>query len=455
MKRGPALVADETRDFLPALLALQNSPPSPLPRAFLYLLLALCAAVAVFCVWGRLDIVAVASGKLVPHTYVKIVQSAEGGRLQDILVKEGDHVGGGQVLLRMDANIFQADTNILSADRARLRLQLQRIDAELAGTTFVPSAGAATAALDAQILAQYQSHRRAFDDARATELAARNKARQELAGAVQIKHKLAALLPTYQQEEAALDKLAAKHLAATLELVERRRKRIEVEQDLQAQTSAIDSARASVEQADKRLAQITSHYHEQLNNERVETQAQFDKAEQELAKQQHRNTLLELKAPQAGIVKDLATHTLGAVVSPGTILMSLVPSDETLQAEVMVRNEDIGFVHVEQGVKLKLAAYPFQKYGTIDGEVTYVGADATDSGNQPVDETHADNSRSPGTGYKVVVALAAQTLTHHRHRYSLTPGMQVTAEFNQGTRTVLNYLLSPVMTTLAEAARER
>ena len=144
-------------------------------------------------------------------------------------------------------------------------------------------------------------------------------------------------------------------------VLERERDRIEKEGDLKTQAFAVESLKASIAQSQKRLAQITSNYKQQLHNERVEAQGQLDKLQQEVAKQRHKQTLLELKAPQAGIVKDVATHTIGSVVSPGTILLTLVPKDEPLQAEVMINNDDVGFVREGQSVKVKLAAYPFQK----------------------------------------------------------------------------------------------
>lgn len=130
--------------------------------------------------------------------------------------------------------------------------------------------------------------------------------------------------------------------------------------------------------SERRLSQIRSDYRQTLEAERVGTFAECQKLEQEWAKQSHRNSLLELKAPQAGIIKDLATHTPGTVVSPGTVLMTLVPNNEALQAEVWVKNSDAGFVYEGQKVKVKLSAYPFQKYGMVDGKVLHVSADATD-----------------------------------------------------------------------------
>jgi hemolysin D len=145
------------------------------------------------------------------------------------------------------------------------------------------------------------------------------------------------------------------------------------------------------------------------------------------------------------VVKDLATHTIGTVTSPGTILMTLVPKDEILRAEVWVKNDDIGFVRERQAARIKLAAFTFQKYGMLDGEVAHVGADA--SAEQPKD--------AAPLAYRTLVNLNSQVLETNGQKHRLSPGMQVSAEIHLGTRTVLEYLLSPVSKAFQEAGRER
>ena len=193
-----------------------------------------------------------------------------------------------------------------------------------------------------------------------------------------------------------------------------------------------------------------------MQTERVEAASQVEKLGQELAKQQHRHGLLELKAPQGGIVKDLATHTAGTVVSPGTVLMSLVPQNEALHAEVWVSNQDVGFVRAHQPVKLKLQTFQFQKYGMLDASVQQVSADASDGTKAQESGNPAEQAR-PGNGlvYRTLIALKSQHLEADGLPYALTPGMQVQAEIKLGTRTVLEYLLSPVTKAFHEAARER
>jgi len=441
-------------DFSPPLLRLQEAAPNPLGRRVLWTLLILLAALLLWAVLGRLDIVAVAEGKLIPESYVKIVQPAESGIVKDILVREGQSVKAGQVLMRMDMLVSEADTKSIDADYQRKRLALRRIQAELSGTPFKTEASDPIE-LAQEINAQYRANRTSFEAALAEERSRLSKAKQELAAAQQIKQKLEDTLPHYREQDKAYEKLVKDGFAGSLMGSDKRRERVEKEQELQTQAFVIESARASMLQSEKKLAQIDSDYRRQLHAERNEIQGQFDKLAQEVTKQAHKQDLLELKASQDGVVKDLATHTTGTVVQPGTVLLTLVPQDEILRAEVWVSNEDIGFVRQGQPVKLKFAAFPFQKYGMVEGLVEHVSADASDN-NTGNGNTQTDPARkNQPLVYKALVALNQMNLAMDGERFLLSAGMQTNAEIRLGDRTVMEYLLSPVRKAWHEAGRER
>lgn len=438
--------------FHPPLIRLQQTAPHPQGRRVLWALLALLAFLLVWALLGRLDIVAVADGKLVPASYLKIVQPSEAGIVKEILVHEGERVHAGQVLMRMDALITDADLEAITIEHTRKRLALVRIDSELSSRPFQPDFQAPRA-LMREISAQYQANRDAFAAALAEERSRLGKAEQELAAARQQKARLVAVLPYYQEQDKAYEKLVKDGFAGSLMGSDKRRERIEKEQELATQEHLIASAQASIEQSQKRLRQIEADYLRQLHAERNEAQSQLDKLAGELEKQQHRHALMELKAPQDGVIKDLATHTAGTVVQPGTVLASLVPQEERPKVEVWVSNEDIGFVRPGQPVKLKFAAYPFQKYGMGHGTVEHVSADA-----QTEEEARDKGLAANGQRllrYKALVALHSNALEMEGHHYSLSVGMQTTAEILLGDRTVAEYLLSPVQKAWHEAGRER
>lgn len=298
--------------------------------------------------------------------------------------------------------------------------------------------------------------RAALEAALAEERAKLEKARREMAAAQQVKAKLADTLPHYRTQDAAFEKLSKDGFAGPLMASDKRRERIEKEQEFATQEHVIESARASVAQSEKRLAQIVADNRRQLFAERNEIQGQVDKLMQERDKQAHREGLLELKASQAGVVKDIATHTAGTVVQPGTVLLTLVPQDDILRAEVWVSNQDIGFVRQGQPVKVKLAAFPFQKYGMVEGTVEHVSADAADGNPQGQQSGAAEKgARAAPLTYRALVALKSMQLEQDGERLALTAGMQTTAEILLGQRSVLEYLLSPVQRAWHEAGRER
>lgn len=439
-------------DFAPALLRTQHQPPAPLPRVMLYLLLALFAIALLWAVVGRLDIVAVAPGKLVPQSFLKIVQPAEAGIVRDILVREGESVQEGQVLIRMDTRLAGADLRAIEREVRVKALQLQRIDAELRGHPMRRLPGADTV-LFAEVEAQFLARRRAQTDTLEAERAQLSKVRHDLKVAQEIEGKLKQTLPIYQAQAEGWERLAKEGFAGKLLAMDRQRQYLENAQDLKAQGHAIAGLDAAIAQTEKRIAQLHSGYLQQLQAERADIAAQYHRAQQEYDKQQHRSGLQELRAPQAGIVKDLATHTPGTVVAPGTVLMTLVPRDEPVQAEVWVANADAGFVAPEQKAWIKIDAYPFQKYGLIEGVIRQVSADSSEAAavgapvkNQPL---------SMPLYYRVLVALDSTHLERDGRSHPLLPGMQVSAEIHLGTRSVLEYLLSPIQKVAQEAGRER
>lgn len=436
--------------FHPPLIRLQQQAPSPIGRRVLWCLLGLLVFLLVWASVGRLDIVAVAEGKLVPQDYLKIVQPSEAGIVSAILVREGQQVQKDQVLMRMDALTTDADLSALTTERWRKRLALRRMDAELEERPLKTQADDPPP-LAQEATAQQLANQAALNTALAEERSRMLKAQQELAAAQQQSQRLQAVMPHFQAQETAYVQLADQGFTGQLMVSDKRRERIEKEQELATQQHVIASARASIDQSVKKLEQIGAQYRQRLHTERAEAQSQLARLDADWQKQQHRRALMELRAPHEGIVKELATHTVGTVVQPGTVLATLVPQQTPLKVEVWISNDDVGFVRPGQPVKLKLAAYPFQKYGMAHGEVQWVNADAqTDEPGR----TAADGAATPPR-YKATVSLREPALLRDEHRHELTAGMQAQAEILLGQRTVLQYLLSPVQRAWHEAGRER
>ena len=443
-------LAPDAAEFAPRLLAIQESPLPKLPQAIFYTVGILLVILLAWAIFAKVDIVAVAEGKLVPATFTKIVQPAEAGVISEILVQEGDRVEKGQILIRLDPTVAGADSRSLASELALKRLTLRRVDAELAGQSLAIKDGDDPAMM-AQVQAQANAHRQAFTDSLAQEVATRERARNELRSSQETLTKLKTTLPGYQQSALAHSKLVAEGFLSPIAGNDKEREAIEKSQDLKAQAATVQGLLSTITAQDKKMAGLASTFRSQLLIERTEAMGQLAKLEQDTEKMGYKAGLLALKAPQAGIVKDVATTSKGAVVQPGMVLLTLVPRGESLLAEVQVKNEDVGFVRIGQNVRLKVAAYPFQKYGLIEGRIQTLASDAQVGNN--------NTGQTAPQGYKALVRLDTQFLESVRgevgQRMGLEAGMQVAAEIHQGRRTIMEYLLSPVQKVAGEAGRER
>jgi HlyD family secretion protein len=377
-----AALSPEALDFAAGLLAIQERPPQRLPRVLLLLCVALVGLLLLWASLAKLDIIAIAEGRLVPLSFTKVVQPADAGVVSEILVKDGDLVAEGQVLLRMDPRLARADTQAFGTEVALRRLTLRFIDAELADR---PARAAPSDRMDlfAQLDGRFRAQRQAHQDAVAQEHEAQNKARAELAAAQQVLEKLARTVPVYQQSAQAYQRLVKEGFVGELAALDKSREALEKEKDLDTQAANVASLQAAIAQGDRRIAALRSQYRSQLATERGETAALLNRSDQELEKSSVKAGMLEIKAPYAGVVKDLAVTAKGAVVAAGSVLLSVVPINEPLQAEVLLKNEDVGFVAQGQEARIKVAAYPFQKYGLLESRVKLVSADSADPKQAP------------------------------------------------------------------------
>lgn len=440
----------KSQDFSPKLLSVWREPPSPMPRAMLATLLFLLLGLLFWALFGRLDIVARADGTLVPINRVQIVQPFEGGRVADILVREGQRVLAGQTLMQMDTRISEVETGEMARELVVVNLQLRRIHAELQGEEFTSNSSDDPDILH-QVREQLIANREAYTDAVTEQRAALNRTQAELAGAREVWEKLQDILPIFKRSETAYTELADNGSIAALDVLDRRRERLETERDLELQREHIVALEGQLEEIKARLQRLNSEYRQGLFRERNELQERKAKLESELDAREYRNQLSALVAPRGGIVKNLATHTEGYVVPSGTVLMSITPTDEPLQAEVYVQNQDVGFVRPGQVARLKLAAYPFQRFGTVDGQVELVSSDSNRN-----DEKNGESSNSQmQSAYQAILTPSEQHVEKDGERLELRPGMAVVAEIKLGERSVMEYLLSPIRQTLDYAGKER
>jgi len=439
---------DAELDFLPAALEIQQSPPSPAGRAILWTLIALLAFALLWSALGHVEIIAVAPGKIVPSSRVKVIQPVAIGRVRAIHVTDGQSVSAGEPLIELDPTLADADSARLRGAVHASELELARLRA-FAGWLATgrrasldkSAAGNSQAttelqnALLEQQIAEHRSKIASIDQSL-------ERRRADAQATEQVLEKLRRTLPLVTQRAQSLQKLSESNLVSRNSYLELEQQRIEAEQDLNAQDAQLRSIRAAIEElGEQRNAQIAETRRTTLTSiEEIETrlagQSQEAVKADEVAGQQ------VLTAPVDGVVQQLNVHTIGGVVTPAEALMVIVPKTLLLEVEARIQNKDIGFVREGQQATLKIEAFPFTRYGTIAGSVVNVSRDAI-----------ADEKL--GLFYVARVRLSQRELRVEGVDIPLSPGMAVSTEVVTGRRRLLEYFLSPVMQSVSETARER
>lgn len=456
---GPQRHADEAA-FLPAALSLQETPVHPAPRRAMWVVIALFAAAIAWSILGQVDIVAVASGRIVVSQRSKLVQPLETSVVRAIHVQDGQRVHAGQLLVELDATAPSADTASAAEQLATARGELQRSAALLralaSGAAPVLDAGAVEArALEAPALdtprgdplpadtaALLRSEwsdiaaRRARLDAEAARRAA------ELVTHQQQLARLEATAPLVRQREADVVSLAAQGFIAGHAGQDRARERIELERDIATQGARIAEAQAALAESRRAADAYVAETRRTLTDRAAQARLRATQLTQEVRKTARRQALTRLSAPVAGTVQQLAAHTVGGVATEAQVLMVIVPDDGALTAEVVVENKDIGFVRAGQAAAVKLETFNFTRYGTVPARVSWVSADAV-------------NDEKRGAIFPATLELQVRDIDVDGKRIALAPGMSLTAEIKTGRRRVIEYLLQPVQQRAGESLHER
>ncbi len=436
-----------TQSPLSAMAALVHDEPARARRAGLGALLVAFVALVGLVVFGKTERVVTTRGRIIPVGYVQVMQPAHGGSIEALLVREGSRVSAGDVVARLESAVPRAKLMASQSELEWVALALARFDSELRGVAFAPPAGVSEAArhrAEAHFDSAVRAHRLALEQ----EQRALDRLRNERRALDANELELVETLERFRAEEAAIDELLAKGYVSKLQALEKERQRISAEQQLVAVRHRRAGAADGIAQQGKRVESLRAERESFLREESEKLASNRDRLVAGVAEAEDVLAATELRAPTSGVIKDLATHTIGSVVAPGTVLATLVPDGEPLTAEVWIENQDIEHVDIGRAVKVKLDALDFRRYGVFLGRVAQVTEDATASSERPEAAGLAPGSYQ----YRALVEIEPAADGRANHRF--TAGMQLTAEIIVGERTVLAYLVSPLQKVAAEAGQE-
>ncbi|MDX7952820.1 HlyD family type I secretion periplasmic adaptor subunit [Lichenihabitans sp. Uapishka_5] len=464
------------REFLPAALEVLETPASPLRRV---LMLTVCSFVALAAAWscfGRVDIEAVAKGKIEPKGRNKVIEPLEPGRTARVFVEDGAIVHRGDALVAFDRTEAEAD-----ATQARQSLSVALADAARYGAALraaageTPGVGVPAIAWDPRVPAELQQREtetlgadiirfhetlRSFDEQAAEKRATLKRLDDQITSDT-------ALIATAQERVTMRQTLVA-HDAGT------RSSLIDAVQDHQKAEASLVADKGARGEAEAALTTLEGGRDKAVAETRADNAAKRDQAVDKadayreiLAKAEARLDRTTLLAPIDGIVQKLAVTTVGQVVTTGQDLMIIVPSEGGLEVQAFVDNADVGFIKPGQEVVVKLDAFPFTRYGTLTGTVRSIANNAIDQGEarrmQANETSLASSAASVGTNdpegqrfvFPITIALPDRVFQAGALAVPLTPGMSVTAEIKTDRQRLIDYVLSPLTQVGSEALHER
>jgi adhesin transport system membrane fusion protein len=403
-KRKPAALKRSDVPFVSEVHAAQVLDPAPAAMWAVYLLLLAIGVAIAWAAAAQIDIVAKANGRIVPDGREQIIASLEGGILRELMVREGQQVVEGQALALLDPTRFEAQQAEGHAKRGALMATLARLQAESSGKPLQFPKGLPEGAVRAE----------------ADSFEARQRALLE---AVETNRRSAGLL---QRELSLAEGMAGKGLMSEVEVMRLRRQM----NDLQLQT-----------------AERINRFRQEASGELARVRTELSLLEEQMIVRDDALKRTTLTSPVAGIVKTIRANTLGGVVAPGAPVMEVVPVGQRVLVEARIKPADIGFVKVGQPVQIKLSAYEYTIYGALQGTVQTISPDAMGDPDKAAVGSEA-------TWYRALVRAERSTLRRGNEPLAVLPGMTGTVEIRTGQRSVLAYLLRPMLRS-QEAFRER
>lgn len=411
------------------------------------MLYAVTGLVALFLLWAcfaTLEEVARGDGKVIPSSEVQVIQSLEGGIVDEFLVKQGDTVKEGQVILRMrnvqaKADLSASNQKYYGILAATIRLQAEAEGHALSFPEEVQKGSPESVKAEQDA---YDANRRQRDN---QESVLREQLTQKQSEVSELSRRISDIsnvLQLAQDERGMVAPMVERGAANKMELLQLDRQIASQRTDLNGLRLALPRSQAAVKEAQGRLDEMTSGYKAAAQKELAERTIELNTIKQTLAAYQDRSERTEIRSPVHGKVKTVRITTVGGVAKPGDAIMEIVPLEDLLVVEGRIKPSDIAFIHVGQRAIVRLSAFDFSIYGALEGQVTDISADTITN----------DKGES---FYRVRVQTKETKLEKRGKSFEIIPGMQATVDIVTGEKTVMRYIMKPFVKASTTALRER
>lgn len=419
------------------------------PRAAAALIVVIAAMIAVFVVWSRqavIEEVTRGTGKIVPAQQIQVVQSLEGGIVSEILVREGERVEKGAILVRLDETSTGARLGELAGERHARLARIARLTAEAEGkdTPEFPDELTRNAADLIQAETElFRAERDALLRQREVLRPQLEQRREELRELEEKQRKLVASRELLEKELDLTRKLSRQKAIPEIELIQLERRAVEASGELDEIGPRRKRVAAGITEYENRLASAEADFRAQAQAQLAKELGELRVIGQSITGAADRVERTVIRAPVKGVVNRIAITTIGGVIQPGAAVLEIVPLDDRLLVEARIRPQDVAFVRPGQPASIKLSAYDYTIYGSLRGEVTQVGANTI---------------TDPQTGepyYRVIAETDTVSLSYPDKQLDIIPGMVATVEIETGSKTIFDYLMKPVERVRNEALHER
>ncbi len=408
--------------------------------------------VVLFVVWAHfavLDEVTRGAGTIIPSSKTQVIQNLEGGILAAILVREGEQVNKGDILVRIDNSTSQSNFEDTQGKSQVLRAQVARLEAEIKGASSI-----AFPADLAKANPKAVSDQQALFDARQSQLQAQvavldAQARQRSQEVAEMAGKRADLerqLSISRQQQDLLRPLAAKDLVPQVEMLTADSKVAEIQGQLSSVRLAIPRLQDATQEVRKRIAELRATRQTEVSDDLTKARAELKSTQEAMQAGKDRVARTDVRSPVRGIVKQIKQNTIGGVIQPGQDIMEIVPIDDTLLVEARIRPSDVAFLHPNQKATVKITAYDYSIYGGLEANVEQISADTIQE-----KDTRGDDK----SFYRVYLRTNGNALNRNGRVLPIIPGMTASVEILTGHKSVLEYLMKPILKARHEAMRER
>ncbi len=445
---GTTQTEREDLDFArDAEAALHAAPPRTAGR-FLMVCATLFATLLVWAYWAQIDEVARGAGRVIPSSKRQIVQSLEGGIVKAILVHEGDRVEKGKTLILMDKTGFASDLGEIEAKELALQGAVARLNTEASN----PDATEAQfpEELRRKAPSVVQSEEALFAIRRSNlmnQLSVLNdrfiQKQQELAELRESRKRYQESLKIAQQEHSLKAPLAKRGIVPKTDLLKLEREIVDYKGQIATADQSIPRIEASIREAEGLVKDQKLTFRQTAQSELTSKLADLEIVRQSMTAATDRVIRTDIRSPVDGFINKLHVTTLGGVVRPGEPLVEITPFEDTLMVETRIRPSDIAFISPDQKALVKLTAYDFTIYGGLEGKVEVISSDSI------VDEVNKE------TYYTVTVKTTESVLRKGKKSLPIIPGMVATVDIITGKKSILDYLLKPILKARNEALRER